>query len=97
MPVYVNLTNLTEQGMRNYQDTVDRAAAYSAIIEKAGGRVLQEVWTLGQYDVVTVYEAPDDETAASLALRLGALGNVRVATLRGFTADEARKIIAKSR
>jgi uncharacterized protein with GYD domain len=97
MAVYVNLIRLTEQGVHNYQDTVERAGAYHAMIEKAGGRVLHQVWTLGEYDIVTLYEAPDDETAASLALRVASLGNVRVETLRGFTAEETRRIIGKSR
>ena len=43
-----------------------------------------------------MFEAPDDETAAVLAARLSSLGNVRVSTLRGFTPDEMRKILAKS-
>lgn len=96
MATYVNLMKLTDQGIRNYKDTVDRAESYWASIEKAGGRVLKQVWTLGEYDIVTLFEAPDDETATSLAVQVSSLGNVRVNTLRAFTADEVKALIAKS-
>lgn len=49
---------------------------------------------MGQYDAVVVSEAPDDETAAKLALAIGSLGNIRTETLRAFAEDEFRKIIA---
>ena len=96
MATYVTLARFTDQGIRSYKDTVKRAEEYWSSIDKAGGRVLQHVWTLGKVDVVTIFEAPDDETAAALSARVSSLGNVRVSTLRGFTADEMRKLLAKS-
>ncbi len=41
-----------------------------------------------------VMEAPDDETCARLSLTIGAAGNVRVETLRAFSEDEFRRIVA---
>ncbi len=96
MATYVNLVKFTEQGIRNYKDTINRAEDFWASLNKAGGRLIQQVWTLGEYDIVAVFELPDDETAAALALKLSSLGNVSSKTLRGFTADELRNIIAKS-
>jgi len=52
---------------------------------------------MGKYDTVLVVEAPDDETIAKLTLAIGSLGNVRTETLRAFTEDEYRKIIADLR
>ncbi len=49
-------------------------------------------WPLN--DMVVVGEAPDDETVARLALSIGSAGAVRTETLRAFTEDEYRKIIA---
>ena len=51
-------------------------------------------WTLGRYDQVCVFEAPDDETAASVLLSADVLGNIRTQTLRAFTSDEMEKILA---
>ncbi len=95
MPTYVNLISFTDQGIRDYQDTVRRAEEYWASIERAGGRVLQEVWTLGEYDIVVLLEAPDDETATSLALEVSSRGNVRTKTMRAFGAEEMRGIIKR--
>ncbi len=96
MATYVNLVKLTDQGVRNFKDTVVRAESYWAAIKKAGGRVIQQVWTTGEYDVLTLFEAPDDETAAALSLQVSALGNVRTRTTRAFTPDEMQRIISKS-
>ena len=96
MATYVNLIKLTDQGIQNYKETVGRAEKYWATIKGAGGRLIQEVWTLGEYDCVVLFEAPDDETASAVAFQVGSLGNVRTTTLRAFTPDEMRKLIAKT-
>jgi uncharacterized protein with GYD domain len=49
---------------------------------------------IGQYDIVSVVEAPDDETMAKIALSLGSQGNIRTETLRAFTEDEYREMIS---
>jgi uncharacterized protein with GYD domain len=52
-------------------------------------------WTLGQYDQVCVFEAPDDETAATVLLAADLLGNIRTQTMRAFATSEMEKILAK--
>ena len=47
-----------------------------------GVTIKQMYWTLGQYDQVCVFEAPNDETAASVLLSADMLGNIRTKTLR---------------
>jgi uncharacterized protein with GYD domain len=59
-----------------------------------GAEIKQFFLVVGQYDMVALVEAPDDETMAKLALFLGSKGNVRTETLRAFTEDEYREIIA---
>ena len=49
---------------------------------------------MGQYDMVIVSEAPNDEAIAKVALATGSKGGVRSETLRAFTEDEYRKLIA---
>jgi uncharacterized protein with GYD domain len=58
-----------------------------------GGKVVDVYWTLGQYDLVAIAEAPDDETAAAIAVKQGSLGNVRTLTMRAFGKDAIQKII----
>jgi uncharacterized protein with GYD domain len=66
------------------------------LVEQAGGRVRELVWTTGEYDFIIVVEAPDDETAATLVLRVAAAGNVRSKTMRAFDADQMSDIIART-
>ena len=52
-------------------------------------------WTLGAYDGLLVFEAPDDITATALLLHLGSLGNVQTTTARAMTAPEMDAVLAK--
>jgi uncharacterized protein with GYD domain len=96
MPIYVALVNWTDQGTKDFRGAVERANSFGELVEQAGGRVRELVWTLGEYDAVLVLEAPDDETAAVLVLKVAALGNVRTKTLRAFDADQMTDIIART-
>jgi uncharacterized protein with GYD domain len=96
MPTYISLLNWTEKGAGSFADTVDRAEAAKQLAQKFGGQLKDVYWTIGPYDVVAISEAPDDESATAFALTLGSQGNVRTTTLRAFTGDEMRGIIAKA-
>jgi uncharacterized protein with GYD domain len=96
MPIYVGLVNWTDQGTKEFRGSVERANSFRGLVEQAGGRVRELVWTLGEYDAILVLEAPDDETAAVLVLNVAALGNVRTKTLRAFDADQMTNIIART-
>jgi uncharacterized protein with GYD domain len=60
-----------------------------------GVAVKEIYWTLGRYDLVSILEASNEEMATALGLSLCSLGNIRTETLRGFSADEMNRIIAK--
>ena len=97
MPKFINLYEFTDQGIRAFQGTVERTRNAEAAIEKMGGKLLSVHWTLGPYDLVSVSEFPDDESATAFSLKLAALGNARVTTLRAFDRDEMTKIIEKAK
>jgi len=80
MATYIALLQYTDQGIRNVKDTTKGAAAAA----KMGAKITELFWTLGQYDLVIVAEAPDDQTMAAAMLKLASLGNVKSQTLRGF-------------
>lgn len=96
MPTYVSLINWTEQGIKNFRDTAKRAQDYTKLVEEAGGKVRELLWTVGEYDIVVVNEFPDDESSVAALLQLGAGGNVRTKTLRGFNATEMDRIIERT-
>ncbi|HEY7968087.1 MAG TPA: GYD domain-containing protein [Solirubrobacteraceae bacterium] len=88
--------NWTDQGIKSFKDSVDRAEAAEAAFAQAGLAFKGLYWTVGQYDLVAILDAPDGEALAAALLRLGAQGNLRTSTLRAFTADEMKGIIAKA-
>ena len=96
MAEYVALINWTEQGVRDFKDTVDRYEAAENQFQGLGVRFTNIWWTLGAHDMVTTIEAPDDETLAAVLLSVAAQGNIRTTTLRAFNKEEARSIISKT-
>jgi uncharacterized protein with GYD domain len=95
MPRYVALMSWTEQGVRNAKDTVRRYQEASAALEAIGVKIETIFWTQGRYDIVSIAEAPDDETLAVALLKLAGQGNLRTETLRAFTVDEMSRIAQK--
>ena len=95
MATYVLLLNFTDQGIHNAKDTIKRAEAFRSLVDKVGGKVKDVYWTLGQYDGVLIFDAPDEATATALGLSLGSLNSVRTQTLRAFSAEEIGRVIAK--
>lgn len=95
MPTYVTLFHFTEKGIHHVKDTVNRSEAFRKRAKTLGATVKEIIWTQGAHDIVTVFEAPDDETASVVVLSADELGNVRSQTSRGFTAAEMEKLLAK--
>ncbi len=98
MPTYVCLFNWTDQGIRNVRDTIERVERGSTLAEeKYGVRLGQIYWTVGPYDLVSLFEAPDDQSISAFLLELGSAGNVRTTTLRAYDREEMRGIIERLR
>jgi uncharacterized protein with GYD domain len=82
MASYILLASFTEQGIRKVKDSPKRAEAFKDMAKKCGATVKELFWTLGDYDIVAVVDAPDDISITALGLSSGALGNIRTQTLR---------------
>ena len=95
MATYIVLTNFTDQGVKSAKDTVKRADGVRKLAKSYGITAKEFYWTLGTYDVVAIFEAPDDATMTALALAIGASGNVRSQTMRAFNKDEMSGILSK--
>ena len=95
MALYIVLANFTEQGIRNVKDSPKRAEAFRDMAKKCGVTVKDTFWTLGQYDIVAILEAPDDVSITALGLSLGTLGNVRTQTLRAFSSADTKSVLGK--
>jgi len=96
MATFISLLNFTQQGIRDFKDSPDRAAKFKSMAEKLGVTVKDVYWTMGVHDVVLILEAANDEAIAAAMLGLGSLGNVRTQTLRGFNSSEVKEIISRA-
>jgi len=94
MPNYISLVNWTEQGIKNVKETPKRADAVTALANRLGAK-MQIFYTMGEYDLISVTEAPNDDVAMQLLLEIGKLGNVRTKTLKAWSLAEATKVFAK--
>ena len=95
MARYVTLIQFADQGIRNIKETVKRGDAAAAEAEKMGMKIIEEFWTMGAYDAVVLFDAPDDETMTAFACKVSSLGNVKTHTMRAFGKEEMEKILAK--
>ena len=95
MPHYISLMRWTTAGRAGLPAWRDRVEDGERLIEESGGKLVGVWVTLGRYDVVEVFEAPDEETALEIVTKLGAGGGEDTETLRAFTREEAEEIIRK--
>jgi uncharacterized protein with GYD domain len=95
MPTYIFLYKLTDQGIKNIKEMPQRIEKAIEASEAVGGKVLGVYSVLGEYDLVSIAEFPNDETVLNLALAFGSQGNVRSTTLKAFTKEEFAEIVKK--
>jgi uncharacterized protein with GYD domain len=93
VPTYVLLANWTEQGIRGVKESPRRLDTAKKALKDMGGEFKSVFLTLGDYDLVVIYEAPDDAVAARFNLQLGMLGNIRTRTMKAFPEAAYREII----
>lgn len=97
MTTYVLLASLTDSGAKSVRDSPTRLDTAKRLLKEMGGEFQSFFLTMGDYDFVAVYQAPDDAVAARFTLQLGSLGNVRTKTLKAFPEAAYREIIATLR
>jgi len=95
MATYILLGRYTAQGLKDIKKTTQRAQTVKQMAAKAGLNMKETYWTLGQYDVVAVFEAPDDEAMTAFALSVARSGNVTTQTMRAFASTEMDTMLSK--
>ena len=91
MPTYILLTNLTSEGVKTLKANPDRVAEVNAEVETMGCKVTHQWATLGQYDFVSIVEAPDEQTMGRLSVELGSRGTTHNHTLTAIPAEDFAK------
>jgi uncharacterized protein with GYD domain len=94
METYIILGNYTREGAAKIKDGPARIEAVRKGVEAAGGKFVAWYLTMGQYDFVVITQAPNAAAAARLILATGAQGFVSTHTLRAFTEEEFKQLVA---
>jgi uncharacterized protein with GYD domain len=95
MANYIVLASFTDKGIKGVRDTAKRSDGVRKMGKKAGVTLKDMYWTLGAYDIVAVFEAPNDETMTAFMLSVAEEGFAKTQTLRAFPESEMKKILSK--
>ncbi|UCG10392.1 MAG: GYD domain-containing protein [Dehalococcoidia bacterium] len=95
MPIYLMLTTLTDEGRKAIQDDPESLKDINKEVEHLGVKIIDQYALLGQYDFVSILEAPSNEAVAKLAIRLSSQGTMQTLTLAAITLDDLIKTLRK--
>jgi uncharacterized protein with GYD domain len=95
MAYYLQLVVLTDKGRRNFEDHPEWINEVNKHIELMGAKILTQYALLGQYDFVNIIEAPSDEVAAKVAIRLSSTGDIQPLTLAALPIDKLVESLKK--
>lgn len=95
MARYVVLASWTDQGIKNVKDTTERMDHGGELAEKHGLELEQAYWTVGPYDMLTIFEAPHDEALSAYLLEVASSGNLRTTTLRAYDEEDMSGILRR--
>ena len=90
---YLTMLKFTDQGAQNVDKSVQRASDFGKSVSDAGGKLVLQVWTVGQYDGCVVFEVPDEAVGSSLLIKLAKNGNVRTQTMRCYDNQEFETVL----
>ena len=89
------LMKITDQGAKDIKAAPQRIEQAIATFEKMGGKILGFYLVTGEYDYISIGEAPNDEVAMAFTMGLSALGNVRTTTIQAYTKEEFGVLVEK--
>ncbi len=95
MPAYVVTTKLTPAGAKALSSDPGRIDAVSAEVERLGAKITSQYRVVGPYDFVTIVEAPDNETAAQIAIEISSLGTVKLQVFPAIAFSRFKKLLQK--
>ncbi len=97
MAYYLQLMVLTDKGRRNFEDDPEWIKEVNEHVELMGAKIITQYALLGQYDFINIIEAPGDEVAAKLAIKLSATGNFQPMTLAALPLQNLIDSLKKDR
>jgi uncharacterized protein with GYD domain len=97
MQTYVSLVKFTQQGLQTMKEKgIERAEMVKKNAQALGGNLLQAYYCLGKYDVVAVWEFPDNKTAMKAALMNASLGHIQITTMPAVSREEWKTLLQET-
>lgn len=93
MPIYIALSNLTDEGRKTIKQRPARIKEVNKEIEAMGIKVMGQYALLGPYDFVTILDAPNNEAVMKMSVDLGSRGSVQLITLPAIPVDDFIKTL----
>jgi uncharacterized protein with GYD domain len=93
VPTYIAMLNYTEKGIQSIKDLPKRVEKAREVMGRSGVKMTALYLTMGRYDAVSIFDAPDDAAVAKVLLGIAGFGNVRTETMRAFDEAEANAIV----
>jgi uncharacterized protein with GYD domain len=95
MPMYIRLHKLTDQGVKNIKNAPHKIEESIKNVETKGIKFIDFYAVMGEYDYISIAEAPSDDLIMTATLRTMAKGDIRTTTLRAFTQQEFADMLRK--
>lgn len=97
MPVFVSLVNFTHEGLKTMKSQgVARSDMVKRNVESLGGKLLHAYYCLGEYDVVAVWEFPDNRAAMKSAVLNASMGHIRIKTMPAVSREEWKSVLKET-
>ena len=93
MPIYVVLGNFTQKRMETIKNLPDGIKEATKVFKSFGVKLKELVFTMGRYDLVAIFEAPNEEAITKALLSWGSQGLLRTETLTGFTPEKMVELV----
>jgi len=96
MPTYVTMWKYTKDGLVDIRHTPERYKVVNEIIKSHGGNLINAYGLIGEYDVMTIVELPDEKALMSAILKISSKGRVIPVTMPAVSMDEFLKITSEA-
>ncbi len=97
MPVYVSLIKFTQDGLATMKTKgITRSDAVKRNIESLGGKLLQAYYCLGEYDMVAIFDFPNNRAAMKAAVLNASMGHIRIKTMPAVSREEWKGILKET-
>jgi uncharacterized protein with GYD domain len=94
MPTYVSLVRFTQHGLTTMKDRgIQRADMVKQNAKALGGKLIEAYYCLGDYDVVAIWEFPNNQAAMKAALLNASMGHIEIKTMPAVRRDEWKRIL----